>query len=203
MRNNNQGFTVIEVLIGFVIIVGLGMIIVGLNLIFAQNQMLVWQNYVNVEQTNSNVQTLVRELRTARTGDDGAYILEKAGDQEIIFYSDIDFDKKSERVHYWLNGSSLYKGVTKSIGYPAVYQQTGEKVVLLTDFARNGTNPIFYYYNGDWPADTQNNPLVYAVRISATKLIRIYLRLNSQANQTDRDFILESFTQIRMIKKNL
>lgn len=200
---HRRGFTLVEVLVGSLLISALGIGILGFNNIITKNQTIVWRNFLNVEQANSNLLTLVRELRTARPGDNGAYPLESANDQEIIFYADIDFDQQSERVRYFLNGSSFYKGVTKPTGYPVSYPSTQEKLVKLTDYVRNNTTPIFYYYNGDWPADTVHNPLINPIRLSDTKLMRIFLRLNTQDNEPNADFILESYTQIRMLKNNL
>jgi len=198
-----NGFTLVEVLVGGFLLLGLGIAIVGLNYIISQNQVLVWRNYLNVEGANANVSSLVRELRNARPGDNGAYPLERAYDQEIVFYSDLDFDKQSERVRYYLSGTSFYKGVTEPVGYPITYPQANEKLVKLSDNVRNGSTPIFYYYNGNWPGDTQHNPLAIPVRLSDTKLMRVYMRLNTEANEPDKDYILESYTQIRMLKQNL
>ena len=45
---------------------------------------------------------MVKEIREARTSDDGSYPIEKARDKEFIFYSDIDKDGEVERVRYFL-----------------------------------------------------------------------------------------------------
>lgn len=200
---NEKGFTLVEILAAFVLIVVLGLGIAGLQSILTHNQLLVWRSYLSVDEANSSLQILVRELRTARAGDNGAYPLELAGDQEVIFYADIDFDGETEKVKYYLASSALYKGVTEPVGYPVTYPSEEEKVRLLTENVRNGEEPIFYYYNGNWPGDTENNPLLPSVRLSDTKLIRIYLRLNTEAGVPDKDYILESYAQVRMLKENL
>src|SRR3990170_2544827 len=71
---------------------------------------------------------------------------------------------------------------------------------ILTEDVRNGIDPIFYYYNGDWPADTLNNPLAQPVRLSDTKLMKVYLKLNTEDDPSS-DFILESYTQLRILKE--
>jgi hypothetical protein len=156
---------------------------------------------LNVDQANLNVTLMVRELRNIRAGDNAAYPLERARDQEMIFYSDIDNDGSTEKVRYSLSGTQFIKGVIEPVGFPATYPQANEKVKVLTDYVRNGTTPIFYYYNGDWPADSVNNPLAEPVRLSDTKLMKVYLVLNIQ--DSGEDFILESYVQLRMLKQNL
>ena len=55
-----------------------------LQFILSQNQITVWTNYISVNDANNSVTQLVRELRTARDGDNGAYTIETAEDMEII-----------------------------------------------------------------------------------------------------------------------
>lgn len=200
---NTKGFTLIEILIAVAIAGFLGAGILSLQYILGQNQLVAWRNYLNVEEANTNVTTLVREIRTAQVGENGAYPLEEALNQQITFYSDIDFDGVSERVRYFLNGSQFSKGVINPVGQPATYPAANEKVKVVSENVQNGVTPIFYYYNGDWPADTVNNPLTVPPALSDAKLMRIYLRLNTLEGVPEKDFILESYTQIRMLKENL
>ncbi len=199
----NSGFTLIEVLITAVITVILGGGILSLIYITTQSRLVTFKNLLNIEETNSQVSLMVRDLRNIQTGENAAYPMERARDQEMIFYSDIDYDGVTEKVRYSLTGTQFVKGVIEPIGYPATYPPANEKVRVLSDNVRNGANPIFYYYNGDWPADTANNPLAEPVRLSDTKLMKVFLELNTKNNDADNNFILESYTQLRILKENL
>ncbi len=208
MKNNilkntksQQVFTFVETLVSLFLIVFIGLLLIVLQHFIYQSQIDAFQNYINIDQTNSIVQTLIRELRNIRLGEDGAYHLVDASDQQIVFFSDIDYDGEAERVKYYLTGTDLYKSTIEPVGYPVTYPTANEVTILLTKFVRNGVNPIFYYYNDSWPTDTINNPLVIN-RLAETKIIRVYLELNSNAGQTD-NFVLESFSQPRMLKDNL
>jgi len=205
MKKNqpNLGVTLIELLVSMVIVGILGLGVVSLQSLLSKNQVLIWNNYLSVEDSNNAVKQMVKELRTARNGDDGSYPLASAFDQQIVFFSDIDSDGESERVRYYLTGTELYKGIIEPSGYPASYPPANEKISKISALVRNGTTPIFYYYNGDWPVDTFNNPLPSPIRLSDTKLMRVYLRLNAKANEPQKDYILESYIQIRMLKENL
>jgi prepilin-type N-terminal cleavage/methylation domain-containing protein len=198
-----KGFTLIEILMAMVMMGVLGSGLLGLQSIISQNQIQVWRDYVNVDEANTSITALARELRTSRPGDNGAYPLEAALDQEIIFYSDIDFDGEAEKVRYFLAGSDFSKGIIEPVGQPATYPSDSEKVKVLSENVRNGETPIFYYYNGDWPIDQENNPLEVPARLSETKLMRIYLRLNNKEGEPEKDYILETYVQIRMLKENL
>lgn len=193
----------LEVIVASVLILALGIAILGLQTLLNKNQLWIWQNYLSINQTNNAVQNLVRELRSARQGDNGAYPLETALDQEICFYSDIDFDGATEKIHYFLDGTKLMKETTEPQGFPATYPEVNKKTILVTDLVRNGYTPVFQYYNGNWPEDEENNPLSIPVRLSDTKLMRVYLRLNPVNDAPNQDFILESYVQMRMLKENL
>jgi prepilin-type N-terminal cleavage/methylation domain-containing protein len=200
MKRN--GFTLIEILVALAITGILSLGILSLVVIMTQNRLVVWRNFLSVEEANSNVSTLVREIRNLRPADSGSYPLEKAWDQEIVFYSDIDFDGQSEKVRYTLSGNQLTKGVIEPVGYPATYPPGNEKVKVVAENIRNGAAPIFYYYNGDWPQDTINNPLPTPSRLSETKLMKVHLELNTE-DSPDKNFSLESYVQLRMLKQNL
>jgi len=197
-----NGFTLIEALVGASLTLLIGAGIVGLIIILGQNRVGVFENYVNVEAANNNVTTITREIRNARPGDNGAYTLSVAEDQEFVFYSDIDFDGLTERVRYTLKETDLEKGVTKPSGFPIIYNSEDEKVRLVAQDIRNGSDPIFYYFNGDWPQDTTNNPLPTPTRLSETKLMQIHLRIGG-TDDPDNDFVLESYVQLRSLKQNL
>jgi hypothetical protein len=196
-NKNSQGFTVVEALVAALIFSVLGLGIVGLQKIVTQSQLESWKNYVSVDEANKNVNTLVRELRLMRNGENGAYPLEVAADQEIIFYSDIDYDQLAEKVNYFLDGSSFVKSVIEPSGNPTTYPSENAKTYTLTKNVKNESYPIFTYYNSSWPEDTLNNPLLPDSRLSNTSLIKIYLRLNAEDNPST-DYILDSYSKIRL-----
>ena len=202
-KKQRAGLTLIEILIVVVILGMLGAGLLTLQYILSKNQTLVIMNYLSIDEANSQISTFIREIRGARSGDNAAYALEVVNDDEIVFYSDIDYDGATDRVRYTLTSTQLIKGVTEPVGYPATYPPDQEKATVLSDNIRNGTTAAFYYYNGDWPEDVINNPLAQGQRLSQTKTVRIYLMLNQKADDSDRDYVLDSFGQIRMLKENL
>lgn len=201
MNNMHNGFTLIELLVSFLLISVIGFGIVGLQFIVNRNQLTSFQNYLTVDEANNSLAVVTREIRNTRYGDNGAYPLEVTNDNEIVFYSDIDYDNQTERVRYFRQGDTLYKAVIEPSGYPVSYPGANEKLATVTENIRN-TQQLFYYYNGDWPVDTVNNPLS-ANRLSATKLIKTVVEINLKENEQNKNYLLESYAQIRMLKENL
>lgn len=198
-----EGFTLIEILVVMILTVILAGALLTLQFILSQNQIVVWRNYISINEANNNLTALVREARAARNGENGAFAIETADDFEFSFYSDYDFDGQAEKVRYFLSGSNFSKGVIEPSGFPVSYPPAQEKVKVLSENVRNATIPLFYYYNNDWPSDTSGNPLSTPASPSDVKLIRIFIRLNTTPNKPDKDYLLESNTQVRMLKENL
>ena len=103
-----------------------------------------------------------------------------------------------------MDGSDFKKGVVEPSGDPPQYVLADETVSVLSSSVRDpGLDPIFTYYNGDWPTDTVNNPLPTLTRLTETKLMHVYLKININPNRPPDDFELESDVQIRNLKTNL
>lgn len=189
----------IEILVAVALLVLLAAGFLGLQYIFTQNQLTAWQNYLGLEEGNNATAAMVREIRNASYSETGSYPLEAANDQEIIFYSDYDFDGIVEKIRYTFSGTDLIKGVTEPDTTPS-YPSGTEKTRTITSNVRNAGSPVFYYYNKDWPDDTTNNPLAQTDRISDTKLVKIILIMNTKQADPDSDYTIESDTQIRMLR---
>jgi hypothetical protein len=197
-----KGFTIIEVSIAGLLIVALGVGLVTLQHFMTQGQLTAISSFLSVDQSNYAVSTIIREIRTARKGDNGTFPLELADSQEIIFYSDIDSDGKTERVRYYVDGTRLMKSVIKPTGNPLSYPENQAKTKVITEYLRNGSLPTFYYYNQDWPQDTTNNPLPTPANLNQVRLVQVFLKINSRENEPNKDYVLESFATIRMLKSN-
>jgi prepilin-type N-terminal cleavage/methylation domain-containing protein len=206
MRNKKyqqSGFTIIEMLVVSVMMVVLAGAIFGLNYIIGQSQSFAFRSFMTVDQTNASVTMMVKELRTAQYGDNGAYPVELADYQNIVFYSDIDVDGDSEKVRYYLDGTELMKTVTEPTGVPPQYLPSNEITKSVASNVRNGGSPLFYYFNANYPSDTQNNPMTYPASIAGVRMVQIVLRINADESKPSSDYILDSFTNIRLLKDNL
>lgn len=77
---------------------------------------LAWRQAAVIEEARRGIEVMIKEIREARMGDDGSYPIERAGDREFIFFSDIDNDGQIERVRYYFGsviaGSQTQKNVT-------------------------------------------------------------------------------------------
>jgi len=107
---NKTGFTLIESLVAIAIFTLAMGAVVSFIIITYRSHAYTFQQSMAINEAKKGVETMVKELREAKMGDDGSYIIEKAEDYEIIFYSDIDKDGATERVRYFIYESNSLTG---------------------------------------------------------------------------------------------
>lgn len=193
----NKGITLIETIITIVIFSLIMGVVSGFVIMGYRTQGYTWQQSQAIDEARKGIEIMVKEIREAREGDDGSYIIEKAQDYEFIFYSDIDKDQAVERVRYFIDGTDFKKGVTEPTGWPVSYLPANEDIYVLSQYVRNQP-PIFHYYDGD-----DNEIIGLPARLKDTKLMKLYLVINVNPNRPPQDFVLESAVQIRNLKTNL
>ena len=106
----NSGFTLIETLVTVAIFIFALGAVASLIIVGYRSQAYSLQQSAAIDEAKRGIEKMVKEIREARIGEDGAYILEKAEDYEIIFYSDIDNDGQTERVRYFIYQSDSLTG---------------------------------------------------------------------------------------------
>ncbi len=115
-----KSFTLIETIVTiFIFTLAMGAM-TGFIVMAYRTQSYTWQQSIAIDETRRGIETMVKEIREAREGEDGSYPIELAGDKELVFYSDIDEDGKVERVRYFLgtvnSGSQIKECQTSTQG---------------------------------------------------------------------------------------
>ncbi len=201
--HTKEGFTLIEVVFTMAITAIFISSLLLLQQFLSDSQNLLSLSTQSFNEANLGVDSMIREIRNAKYSDTGAYPLELANNQEIIFYANVDGDSNIERVRYYLDGTELKRGLINPTGSPAQYLTANEQTTLVISYVQNLAAPIFYYYNGNWPTDTSNNPLPAPARLTDTKMIKVSLVINPKPPRPESQFTLESYAQIRNLKTNL
>ncbi len=130
------------------------------------------------DQARRLMRPMADEIRAMQISDAGAYPLEAADDNTIVFFSDIDDDGSSEKVRYFVEESTLKKGVIEPTGTPAEY--TGEETI--TDLVENiSSATTFYFYDSTY--DGLSDPLVSPPDPSEVRLIKIEFTIESDPNR--------------------
>lgn len=203
MKQNRAGFTFVEVILASFIL----LLIVGVAALFwwytKSNFDFSLTHYRLINDATTAVNQITNELRETRIGADGAYPLADAQDNAITFYADVDNDNVVEKIHYFLNGQNLVKGVTDPIGNPPTYSGATEQQTYIAENVATSSSPLFLYYNGDWPGDMVNNPLILTNRQSNTRFVTCQLLIAIKNASGLKYFTASASAELRNLKDNL
>jgi len=130
-----------------------------------------------VSDVQKSINPMSKEIREMRQADSGAFAIEEAADNEIIFFSDVDSTTDVERIRYFLLDNCLKKGVTKPSGTPPRYLDADEQISDIScNVTNNPSEPVFAYYS-DYPGDS--SLIAAPVDTHIVKVIKLYLRISS------------------------
>lgn len=146
------------------------------------------------------VNSMVSDLRKIRQSDGGAYPILLGSDSELTVFLDIDSDGATEKVRYFLDGSDMKRGVSDPITdtAPVTYPDGDDSVsIIATRIVNTENQPVFYYYNENYPGDQVNNPLVTPVSVGDVRLVKIHLLMNIDPARAPDNVNIQSFVQLR------
>jgi prepilin-type N-terminal cleavage/methylation domain-containing protein len=200
-KKQKKGFTIIEIIIVVAITAAIaGVVGTFMFNVFDQNRFL--SSSINAEQEGRIVlKTFAAELRSASPSSAGSYPIESASSTAIIFYSDINNDGQKERVRYFMNGTTLKKGVIQpSNAVPPTYNGT-EVMTEMVHNITNGNSGIFSYYDSSYDGTTA--ALTTPVTISTIRLVKVSLVIDADPNKSPTAVTITTQTSIRNLKDNL
>lgn len=199
LKHNNQGVTLVEVLVSIGIF---AFLVVGISSLFLTSwkyNKIVWEQLKTQNEGRKVTRDITNELRVASLSSIGAYPIESASSTEIIFYSNIDSDSLKERVRYFLSGRTLKKGVIKPTGSPMVYSSNNETITEIAHDLVTSTILLSYYDSDFSGAQTK---LSSPVDVTQIRVVGISLTLEEDPNASPVPFYIESKVMLRNLKDN-
>ncbi len=201
--DTSSGFTLIEIMISIFVftMIAYGLISLLSNILTASS---VRGGLLSDQDQARKVGfQIIKELRNGQTGMNGAYVLDTAQDQQIIFYSNADTDTPIERIRYYVQKGKLYKGITEFNG--SIYNTTTEQSIMVQNNLANASNvPIFYYYDDTYVGSSSQVSLSQPVNVTAVKFIKVNLQVYNKAGVANNTFYTVTASgAIRNLKTNL
>ena len=204
MKKNNlkSGFSLAELLISVAI---LSMVTYSLSLfqrdVFSLNFTL--QNSLNAQlDARHLIKVMVTELRKTTQSSTGVYAIELASSTGITFYSDINNNGSIDKVRYYLNGSTIKKGVIIPTGNPLTYNPANETTTtIINSVVASSTLPIFQYYPSTYDGTTA--PLTMPPDIPSIRLIKVTIIIDKDPNKSPSPIVVTSSVSLRNLKDNL
>ncbi len=145
------------------------------------------------------VNRVVGYIREARQGDNGAYPVVSADDNDLVIFSDYDRDGQTERLHFYRSAGDLLMGIREpSSGFPVTYASGyGEIKTITSCVVNDADNPIFAYYDADYPEDSVNNPVNTPASAPDIRLVRITIHININPDRAPDNVEIRSFAEMR------
>lgn len=201
-NNLRRGMTLAELLVTVSILIVV-MIAVGMfqyNILSYNNSTQV--RLTNIQDATNILKVMSRELRSLVPSENGSYGIASAASSSIEFYMDIDSDGDADQLHYYISGTTLYRGTTPPTGSPAVYNPSNENISILATGMRNSSStPLFEYYSSSYDGTTP--AMTYPLAISSIRLIKVSLTIDTDPNKTPVVKTFSSQVAPRNLKDNL
>ena len=195
-----KGLTLVEVMVSISIFT---ICIAGFSLLFIRsmrsNSYILEMGKTSMSISNG-MTDLVEYIRKAKQGDNGNYAIVSASDDSLTIYTDYDSDSITERLHFYLEDQQVKMGITEPEGsIVKTYPSEDQEVVVKADHILNDSeDDLFRYYNRDYPADTENNPIDMAINdISNIRMVEIFLKMNIDPNRAPDNVQMRSFVELR------
>lgn len=165
------------------------------------NKFILEEGMASVAASRATNQIVI-QLRSVQQSQNGSYPIVMADDFDLTLYIDTDNDGDIERVHYFLDqiNDQLKMGVTDpdTSVQPATYPVGDTTVTVMANYVVNESdNPIFSYYNDNYPGDTVNNPLATPTNVANIQLIKVHLFVNINPVHAPDNINIESFVDLR------
>lgn len=194
------GFTLLETIVviailGIVIVLSSQFINSGYRLFFISRD-----EAATMDQMRTTLEKTAKEIRLAETGNNGAYPIEQATASSLTIYANVDGDSNRERIRYFLDGTTLKRGIIEPTGGAVPqYLPQNEIISILAKNIRN--TDIFSYYDKNYNGTTA--ALTFPVAISSVRLVHLKFVVDVDPNKLPAAQSAETSVSLRNLKDNL
>lgn len=192
--SKSEGFTLIELIISIGIMSGIVLVISIFSFDVFDFGIFLGENITAQQETQLTLRVMVSEMRAMAQAVNGAYLIESASQNSVVFYSDRDGDGFAERIRYFLDGNILKKGVIKPSGNPLAYSGT-ETIDEVVHNIYSAAGNIFSYYDSNY-SGTQTE-LGFPMNIPLVRLIKINLTVDPNPADTSSRINFSTSVNIR------
>lgn len=145
-----------------------------------------------VTSAQRGLEHMVKTIREGAYSSEGAFPIVSIAANDFVLYADIDSDSLIERVHYYVLGTNLMRGVTEATGNPPSYTGS-ETTSVVSDYVRNtslGVSVLQYF-------DEDGTEITNYSNWSQVRFVRVSLVVNVNSNTLPNQLTMSSSAAIR------
>ncbi|MBI4427342.1 MAG: type II secretion system protein [Candidatus Magasanikbacteria bacterium] len=201
LPTKHYGFTIVELSVALGISAMIAVTVVWLIIDGLRYSNIIFDQLQTQNDGRRVLQQVVDVVRKTEESSIGGYPLVSAGEYELIVYANVDSDSLRERVRFWLDGTTLKKGVIKPSGSPLSYSGAEQTVEIAHDVVNFSENkPLFLYYDENYTGTEE--ALVQPVEEVGVRMVRVRLELEEDPDKSPVPLEVESAAMIRNLKAN-
>jgi len=187
-----RGMTLIETIVWVAVLVFVFEALGSTLLFFYKTNRYAIEQATAVTSGQRGLEQMVKVIREGAYSSQGAFPVVSIAANDIVFYADTDSDSLIERVHYYLQGTNLMRGVVDPSGNPPDYV-AGETTSQVAEYVRNASlgTPVFRYY------DEIGQEIVTYTNWANVRFVKVSLIVNVDANTLPNQLTLNSSAAIR------
>lgn len=187
--------TFIEAMVWIALLTSAMLAIASTVLYFYRTNSYALEQSTAVTSAQRGLDSVVRTIREAAYSSQGAFPIVSVAPDNFVFYADIDEDPLIERVHYYLSGTTLMRGVLNPTGDPPDYVGV-ETTDTVADYVRNAsfgtTTPTFRYFDA-LGAEIASSTSAY----TAVRFVKVTLAINVNTATLPNQLSLYSSAALR------
>ena len=187
-----RGMTFIEVLVWISVFTIAMLAIVSTLLSFYKTNTYTLEQADAVTYAQRALEQIVRTIREGAYSSQGAFPIVSLAENDFVFYADVDSDALIERVHYYISGTNLMRGVLDPTGDPPDYVGV-ETTSVIAEYVRNTAQGIslFRYY------DEIGSEITNYTNWTAVRFVTVNLAVNVNVAALPNQLTLSSSAAIR------
>lgn len=171
-KNKMRAFTLIEVIVAVFVITILTGAVVAFSRGVLRNSSLLSISLTSQSEIRKTFKNFSSEVRSSAPGFDGSYPIEVASSTTFTFYSNIDSDKYTEKIRYYIEGGTLKKGITKFNISTGRYDTAEKTSFEIKNLDTTSSTSTFYYYDKNYDGTSGYLPLPYPIDRSNIRLVK-------------------------------
>ena len=188
-----RGMTLIEAIVWVAVFSSAMIALVTSILYFYRTSNYAIEQASAVASAQHGVDVMVRALREASYASNGAYPIVSIATNDIVFYSNITHaDPLIQRVHYYMQGTTLMQGTLEPSGDPPVYSAP-EDASIIAPFVQNlaiATTTFIYY-------DANGAQVTDFTQVASVRFISVNVVADLNPNDMPRQLTLRSSAALR------
>ena len=144
---HEKGLTLIETLVWIALFTAAMVATISALLYFYHTNAYAIEQASATASAQRGLEQIGRTIREGAYSSQGAFPIVSIAANDFVFYADIDSDALIERVHYYIDGTNLMRGIVKATGNPPDYtgSETAEAVAEYVRNIAQGVTTFRYY----------------------------------------------------------